>query len=152
MHLALVMVYVLIQMKLALVMAYLHIKMHLAPTMVYTFFKMLNLAWNMVYIVLGNSHGLLCPFRICTTLNVPIKTLVMIYISIKMQLTSTMAYVFIETHLALCVPIETLVMVYIPIGNCMALTITYVFIGTCFPFIFSSNLDYGLHLHIQSSL
>ncbi len=89
MHLALVMVYVLIQMKLALVMAYLHIKMHLAPTMVYTFFKMLNLAWNMVYIVLGNSHGLLCPFRICTTLNVPIKTLVMIYISIKMQLTST---------------------------------------------------------------
>jgi len=76
----------------------------------------------------------------------------MIYIPIKMQLTSTMVYVSIETHLALCLPSETLVMVYIPIGNRMALTMTYVFIGTCFPFIFSSNLDYGLHLHLRSSL
>jgi len=64
----------------------------------------------------------------------------MTYISIKMQLISTMPYVSI-------VPIETLVMVYIPIGNRMTLTMAYVFIGTCFPFIFSSNLDYGLHLH-----
>jgi hypothetical protein len=85
-------------------------------------------------------------------LNVPIKTLVMIYISIKMQLISTMAHVSIETHLAFCVPTKTLVMVYISIGNRMALTMTDVFIRTCFPFIFSSNLDYGLHLHLQSSL
>jgi hypothetical protein len=49
-------------------------------------------------------------------LNTPIKTLVMTYISIKMQLISTMAYVSIKTHLALYVPIETLVTVYIPIG------------------------------------
>jgi hypothetical protein len=80
-------------------------------------------------------------------LHVPIKTLVITYISIKMQMTSTMAYVSIETHLTFYVPIETLVIVYIPIRNCMALTMAYVFIGTCFPFIFSSNLDYGLHLH-----
>jgi hypothetical protein len=79
--------------------------------------------------------------------NIPLETMVMIYISIKMQLISTMAYVSIETQLALYVPIETLVMVYIPIGNRMALTMAYVFIRTCFPFIFSSNLDYGLHLH-----
>jgi hypothetical protein len=46
-------------------------------------------------------------------LNIPIETLVM---TSKMQLISTMAYVSIETHLALYVPIETLVMVYIPIG------------------------------------
>ncbi len=71
----------------------------------------------------------------------------MTYISIKMQLISTMAYVSIETHLDLYAPIETSIMVYIPIGNCMALTMVYVFIGTCFLFIFSSNLDYGLHLH-----
>ncbi len=80
-------------------------------------------------------------------LNIPIETLVITCIFIKMQLLSTMAYVFIETPLALYVPIETLVMVYIPIGNCMALIMAYVFIGTCFPFMFSSNHDYGLHLH-----
>jgi hypothetical protein len=64
-----------------------------------------------------------------------------------MQMTSTMAYVSIETHLTFYVPIETLVTVYIPIRNRMVLTMAYVFIGTCFPFIYSSNLDYGLHLH-----
>jgi hypothetical protein len=81
------------------------------------------------------------------TLNIPIETLVMVFISIKMQSISPMAYVSIETHLALYVPIETLVMVYIAIGNRMALTVAYVFIGTCFPFIFPSNLDFGFHLH-----
>jgi len=73
MHLALVMVYVLIKMKLALVMVYLHIKMHLAPSMVYTFFKMLYLAWNIAYIVVGAPMAFYVPLEFAWLLMFPSK-------------------------------------------------------------------------------
>jgi hypothetical protein len=135
-----------IKMKLTLVMAYFHIKMHLAPTMVYTFFKSsiwhgiwltkkkLNLAWDIVNTIVGTPMAFYVALKFAWLLNTHRNLGYDLYL-IKMQLISTMAYVSIETQLALYVPIETLVMVNIPNKNHMALTMAYVFIGTCFPFV-----------------
>jgi hypothetical protein len=71
----------------------------------------------------------------CLAPHVHFITLIMVYIFIKMHLTSTMAYILIQMHLAPCVPFETMAMVYVFIKTCLALIMVYIFIKTCFALV-----------------
>jgi len=44
---------------------------------------------------------------------------------------STMAFIFIQMHLAPHVPFETMAMVYVFIKTCLALVMVYIFVKIC---------------------